>query len=97
MRMPVSILALSAMIVATGTALAHPRQSEPRAVETTAMQSEVARMIESSRVRSPAPNLYLYEWRQSMDSLSGIPPAMSGSTLASPWVDRSRFQGSSPR
>jgi hypothetical protein len=56
-----------------------------------AMHPEVRAMIESSK-RTYVPNAGLYEWRQSMDTHSGVPPLVSGATQANPWVDRTKFQ-----
>lgn len=54
---------------------------------------EVARMIVSNRNTTPdgsplVPNLSLVEWRHAMDTHSGVPPAISGSSQRNPWVDR---------
>ncbi len=45
---------------------------------------EVAAMVHSNR-RSPfIPNPGLYEWRQSMDTHTGVPPAVSGASTVTP-------------
>ena len=52
-------------------------------------------MIESNK-RSPfIPNIGLYEWRQSMDTHTGVPPGVSGATQANPWVDRMQHRRAS--
>lgn len=54
---------------------------------------EVARMIVSSRVTTAYAKAVQnapvwYEWRNTLDTFSGVPPRISGSTLANPMVDR---------
>lgn len=55
---------------------------------------EVARMIVSSRLTPTYAKAVQnastwYEWRNTLDTVSGVPPRISGSTLVNPMVDRS--------
>jgi len=54
---------------------------------------EVARMIVSSRptpayAKAVSNASVWYEWRNTLDAVSGVPPRFSGSTLVKPMVDR---------
>lgn len=97
MKHIVTLLALTALAVSSGSALAHPRKARIIAVpaEYAGVHPEVRAMIESNK-RSPyVPNAYLYEWRQSMDTHTGVPPGVSGAIQANPWVDRMQFRRAS--
>ena len=97
MKRVLTLLALTALAVSSTSASAHPRKA--RAAVTPAAYSgvhpEVRAMIESNK-RSPfIPNIGLYEWRQSMDTHTGVPPGVSGATQANPWVDRMQHRRAS--
>jgi hypothetical protein len=87
MKAAIGVAAVMALAM-TGTASAHPHKKEKRAP---AVHPEIAAMIKSNQ-RSPfIPNPGLYEWRQSMDTHTGVPPIVSGSSQANPWVNREQY------
>lgn len=94
MKRFVTVLALTTLAVSGGSAAAHPRKARTDAAYV-GVHPEVKAMIESNK-RSPfIPNIGLYEWRQSMDTLTGVPPGVSGATQANPWVDRMQYRRAS--
>ena len=87
MRVMIGSIAVAAVTFTSVAAAAHPRQAQ----RAPAVHPEVAAMIKSNQ-RSPyVPNAGLYEWRQAMDTHTGVPPLISGSSQANPWVDRHQF------
>lgn len=97
MKTFVVLVALSATVLAAGSAAAHPRKARvpPTPAPYAGVHPEVRAMIESNK-RSPyIPNAGLYEWRQSMDTHTGVPPGVSGATQANPWVNRMQHRAAS--
>ena len=97
MKRCLTLLALTAMVVSSGSAFAHPRKARVAATPAAyaGVHPEVRAMIESNK-RSPyIPNIGLYEWRQSMDTHTGVPPGVSGATQANPWVNRMQYRPAS--
>lgn len=88
MKIVIGSIAAAAVVLTSAVASA---QSERRGHRAQAMHPEIARMIKSNSTIPVVPNLYLYEWRQTLDTHSGVPQGISGSSLANPWVNRQQY------
>ena len=99
----VAAAALAAVLASTSLVTAHPRKArlvvtpsaavnpEVAKLVRSGVHPEVARMIVSSRP-GIIPNYIHYERVQAMDTLTGVPPSLSGSSLANPWTNYSQFE-----
>ena len=75
MKIVISFIAMTGIVLTSAAASAH---TEKRGSRAQAMHPEIAAMIKSNRTIPVFPDLYLYEWRQTLDTHSGVPQGNFG-------------------